>query len=59
MDGESVIMYADDTLLMANGDTSKEVMGKAYYLYNKLLDWCNLNRPTVNIKKTKHDDCVV
>ena len=47
-------MYADDTVLISNGASSAEAMNKSQSLYNELLDWCNMNRLTVNINKTKH-----
>ena len=47
-------MYADDTVLISNGVSEAEAMSGSEALYNQLLEWCNMNRLTVNRKKTKH-----
>ena len=44
----------DDTLLMNSGTSEHEATQYSQNCFNKIINWCNLNRLTINITKTKH-----
>ena len=46
-------MYADDTLLLSSGTTINECTTKGQAILDKLITWCDLNKLTINVKKTK------
>ena len=45
--------YADDTVLYASHSDELEAHGTIQHDLNRVVNWCNLNRTTMNIKKTK------
>ena len=51
---EELYMYADDTLLLNNGDSEFSAVQNSQYCLNKVVEWCKLNRLTLNEEKTKH-----
>ena len=51
---ENVIMYADDTVLYACHVDPIICIEKCQRMLNCLSKWCNRNKLTVNISKTKH-----
>ena len=51
---ENIIMYADDTVLYANHLEPLVCMEKCQQLLDSLFDWCQRNKLTINISKTKH-----
>ena len=52
-DQNEIIMYADDTLLMSEGPTILESISRCQVKLDKLIAWCDANKLSVNIKKTK------
>ena len=46
-------MYADDTLLMSSAKSSQDSISKCQMLLDKIAAWCDKNKLTINIKKTK------
>ena len=52
-DPNDIIMYADDTLLMSKGSTMSESISECQIKLDKLIKWCDKNKLSVNIKKTK------
>ena len=53
VDQNDIIMYADDTLLMSAGSTMLESIFQCQNKLDKLIAWCDINKLSVNIKKTK------
>ena len=49
-----VLMYADDTVLYATDPNPKNSIRNCQSLLSKLLDWCEVNKLTINVSKTKH-----
>ena len=50
---KSVLMYADDTLLINNGKTVQEYMENSQKSLNIVSKWCDLNKMSINICKAK------
>ena len=50
---ENIIMYADDTLLMSSSSDINESVSKCQSMLDAIIKWCDKNKLTVNIKKTK------
>ena len=50
----NVIMYADDTVLYANHIDPKSCVKNCQQLLDRLYIWCQYNKLTINISKTKH-----
>ena len=50
---QGITMYADDTLLIAQGETLEALVQACQESLNEIINWCNLNKLTVNIDKTK------
>ena len=50
----SIHMYADDTLLMCKADDINMVTVKAQKIFNKMTTWCEANKMTINVEKTKY-----
>ena len=50
---ENIIMYADDTLLMSSAETMAESILSCQKMLDNIMAWCDKNKLTVNIKKTK------
>ena len=50
---KGVTMYADDTLLMAQGETHEASIQACQESLNQIVSWCKLNRLTMNTDKTK------
>ena len=52
-DKKNIIMYADDTLLMSNSSDINESVSKCQAMLDRVILWCDKNKLTVNVKKTK------
>ena len=52
-DEKSISMYADDTLLSSKGTDVIECIQNGQDMLDKLIAWCDLNKLTINVKKTK------
>ena len=50
----SIHMYADDTLLMCKADDILSVTVKAQNVFQKMSTWCEANKLTINVEKTKY-----
>ena len=50
----SIHMYADDTLLMCKADDINIVTEKAQNVFKKMTAWCDANKLTINVEKTKY-----
>ena len=46
-------MYADDTLLLNSGKDVQQTVSKSQNMMNIVAKWCNTNKLTINIDKTK------
>ena len=53
-EGENVIMYADDTIMYASHSDPLLCLKGSQRLMDQLQNWCNINKLTINIGKTKH-----
>ena len=53
-ENRGVIMYADDTVLYATDQDPNNSINGCQSLLCKLVDWCSMNKLTINIGKTKH-----
>ena len=49
----SLIMYADETLLIEQGDIIESSNTSCQTTLKEVEKWCNLNRLSINIEKTK------
>ena len=49
----AVLMYADDILVLSKGNTLNECVRSGQEMLNKITSWCDLNKSTINVKKTK------
>ena len=49
----TITMYADDTLLIEQGETRVSSNRACQESLNQIVEWCNLNRLTINAEKTK------
>ena len=50
----NILMYADDTVLYASGPDPADSIRKNQELLDQPLEWCSVNKLTININKTKH-----
>ena len=50
---KTVLMYADDTLLMNSGISVPEAIVNSQRSLDIVVNWCQLNKMTINITKTK------
>ena len=50
----SIYMYADDTLILCKSDNVDDVTSKARDALGKIMHWCEVNKLTINYKKTKY-----
>ena len=50
---KTVFMYADDTLLLNTGKTIEEVMESSQKALDIVTKWCDSNKMSINISKTK------
>ena len=50
----SIHMYADDTLLVCKADDIHSVTLKAQEVFLKMSSWCEANKLTINMEKTKY-----
>ena len=50
----SIYMYADDTLILCKSDNVDDVTSKAKDALEKIMFWCEVNKLTINYKKTKY-----
>ena len=48
------VMFADDTSLVISGTTPEQLHTKINEQMHKVYDWCNYNRLSLNISKTKY-----
>ena len=46
-------MYADDTLLMSSAKSMQKSVSTCQIMLDSIMSWCDKNKLTVNIKKTK------
>ena len=51
---QGILMYADDTVLYATNPTPERCMDECQLLLSKLVEWCKMNKLTINLSKTKH-----
>ena len=49
-----IIMYADDTVLVTEGDDPPNAIMKMQNVLSRTTVWCQKNKLTINAKKTKH-----
>ena len=49
-----MIMYADDTVLYTSSKTMSEGYTNLEANLHSIIDWCNTNKLTLNVGKTKH-----
>ena len=49
----SIHMYADDTLLMCKDENINKVTEKAQIAFQSIETWCEANKLTINVDKTK------
>ena len=54
LSNDSLYMYADDTLIMSEGKTEIEAVERSQSRLDILTTWCQQNKLTINICKTKH-----
>ena len=54
IDIENTLMYADDTVIFTSSDTLEFVLKDQNEKISKIVDWCNLNKLTINETKTKY-----
>ena len=52
-DKNNIIMYADDTLITSSSKSSRESVLSCQMMLDKIMAWCDKNKLTINIKKTK------
>ena len=52
-DQKSMLMYADDTLLIDTGKSSAECAQRSQEMLDSIIKWCDCNKLTINVKKTK------
>lgn len=52
-EGYNIKMFADDTLIYVDGDSSVEVEGKMTLIFNIVEEWMRLNKLKMNASKTK------
>ena len=50
----SIYMYADDTLILCKSENVHEVTAKAKEALGKIMYWCEVNKLSINYKKTKY-----
>ena len=53
IDRQNINMYADDTLLISSSTNITESVSKCQAMLDKIILWCDDNKLTVNVKKTK------
>ena len=49
-----ILLYADDTVIYFADYDPKTACTTVEFALNEVYDWCQLNKLTINIKKTKH-----
>ena len=52
-DQNAMLMYADDTLLLSSGSDVDESIRNGQCMLDKVIAWCDSNKLTINVKKTK------
>ena len=50
----SIFMYADDTLILCKSENINDVALKAKEALRKIIHWCEVNKLSINYKKTKY-----
>ena len=50
----SIYMYADDTLILSKSENITDLTSKAEEALGKIMYWCEVNKLTINYKKTKY-----
>ena len=53
LEDAGMLMYADDTVIFASDRDPNKTKQTVQKLFDKIIAWCDLNRLTVNEKKTK------
>ena len=53
-ESKGVLMYADDTVLYATDPNPTYCVKECQALLSRLINWCEFNKLTINISKTKH-----
>ena len=53
-ESKGVLMYADDTVLYATDPNPTYCVKECQSLLSRLINWCEFNKLTINISKTKH-----
>lgn len=53
IDPDSIFLYADDTVLYQSGNSVQEVHNQLQLKLDHFVDWCRMNKLTLNTKKTK------
>ena len=53
VDETKLLMYADDTVVCTKGNNLTDVVQESQELFNNIILWCEINRLTINEKKTK------
>ena len=50
-DCKSILLYADDTLILSKGANINECIHHGQEMLDKVIYWCDLNKLTINVKK--------
>ena len=53
IDENKLMMYADDTVVFTMGSDIHRVVRDLQSQFDYIIDWCELNKLTINEKKTK------
>ena len=53
IDETKLMMYADDTVVTTRGNNIIDVTNESHPLFDQIIKWCELNKLTINEKKTK------
>ena len=49
-----ILMYADNTVLYTTDPNPLNIIKDSQIMLTNLMEWCNMNKLTINISKTKH-----
>ena len=50
-----IMLYADDTVIYFSHSSVQELQCQLERRMNKLFTWCNINKLTINLSKTKYE----
>ena len=53
-ENSTILMYADDTVLISSGEDYNQAMDENQSLFERYIDWSNENGLKINVSKTKH-----